>query len=47
MKSIVTLGRLSSAISLYDLDLKIKRKIIPSHCKSTSKDVAILSFAYC
>lgn len=45
---IIILGRLSSSITLYDpKDLKIKHKIIPSTCKLMSKDVAILSIAYC
>ena len=48
LNGIITLGRLSSSIVLYDpKQLKLKQKILPSACKLMSKDVAILSVAYC
>ena len=46
--SIITLGRLSSSVSLYNPDtLNLQNKIIPNACKLMAKDVAILSMAYC
>lgn len=48
LKSIITLGRLSSSITLYDpKDLHVQHKILPSTCRLMSKDVAILSLAFC
>ena len=48
LNAVIALGRLSSSISLYDpQELKVKDKITPSACKIMSKDVAILSIAFC
>ena len=48
LDSIITLGRLSSCIALYNPGmLSLKNKIIPNACKLMAKDVAILSMAYC
>lgn len=47
LNSIITLGRLSSSITLYDpRDLHVQHKIVPSTCKIMAKDVAILSIAF-
>ena len=48
MDAIITLGRLSSSITLFNpSNLSTKNKIVPNACKLMSKDVAILSLAYC